>query len=266
MNHRSAVPVVLILFAAACNVRPPVDSQVVPPGKILNFAILYSENCAGCHGQDGKGGLAISLADPVYLAIVDDAAIRATTARGVSGTAMPAFAQSSGGSLTDEQTDAIVAGIRTWEKPGFLSGVNPPPHTAHALGDPNRGAHVYDTYCSSCHGVGGRGGAHASSIVDDSYLALVSDQGLRTSVIVGRPELGAPDWRGDVPGKPLSDENVSDVVAWLAAQRPPILPKLVAARVRRDSHRISPQRRADSMEFPRRRNIVTFLAFVRGIR
>ena len=60
----------------------------------------------------------------------------------------------------------------------------------------------------------------ASSIVDGSYLALVSDQNLRTTVIVGRPELGAPDWRGDVPGKPMSPEDVSDVVAWLAAQRP----------------------------------------------
>ena len=48
----------------------------------------------------------------------------------------------------------------------------------------------------------------------------MSDQGLRTIVIVGRPELGAPDWRGDVPGKPMSPQDVSDVVAWLAAQRP----------------------------------------------
>ena len=74
-------------------------------------------------------------------------------------------------------------------------------------------------YCSSCHGADGRGGKRASSIVDGSYLALVSDQNLRTTVIVGRPELGAPDWRGDMPGNPMSPEEVSDVVAWLVAQR-----------------------------------------------
>jgi len=56
--------------------------------------------------------------------------------------------------------------------------------------------------------------------VDGSYLALVSDQNLRTTVIVGRPEMGAPDWRGDVPGKPMSLDDVTDVVAWLGAQRP----------------------------------------------
>lgn len=226
MNNRSVVPAALILFATACTLRPPVDSQVVAPRKILDFAVLYSENCAGCHGQDGKGGLAVALGDPVYLAIADAAAIRATTTRGVPGTAMPAFAKSSGGSLTDAQIDAIIAGIRTWEKPGFLGGSKPPTYMAQAAGDARRGANVYDAYCSSCHGAGGRGGAHASSIVDGSYLALVSDQGLRTTVIVGRPELGAPDWRGDAPGTPMSSENISDVVAWLSAQRPQSPPQV----------------------------------------
>ena len=89
-----------------------------------------------------------------------------------------------------------------------------------APGDPQRGADVYRTYCSSCHGADGRGGSKASSIVDGSYLALVSDQQLRTIVIAGRPELGAPDWRGDVAGRPMSAQEVSDVVAWLSSQRP----------------------------------------------
>jgi cytochrome c oxidase cbb3-type subunit III len=236
MIRRALLPAALVLTMTACSVRPPVDAQVVAPSKILDFAVLYSENCAGCHGPDGKGGLAIALGDPVYLAIADDAAIRATTAKGVSGTAMPAFAQSSGGSLTDAQIAAIVAGIRTWAKPGFLSGSTPPPYAAQFPGDASRGAKVYDDYCSSCHGAGGRGGGqassiHASSIVDESYLALVSDQGLRTTVIVGRPEFGVPDWRGDVPGKPMSSENVSDVVAWLSAQRPQS-PQQVAGGVR----------------------------------
>jgi hypothetical protein len=57
--------------------------------------------------------------------------------------------------------------------------------------------------------------------VDGSYLALVSDQGLRTTVIAGRPELGAPDWRGNVPGTPMTPQDIADVVAWLSAQRAP---------------------------------------------
>ena len=207
---------------SAASGRPPTDSQVVPPAKVVNFSLLYAKNCAGCHGRDGKGGAAVALGDPVYLAIADDATITRVTADGVSGTAMPAFSQHSGGMLTDRQIEAIVHGIRgLWAKPDALRGADPPPYLAKRPGDPKRGATVFEDYCSSCHGADGRGGNRASSIVDGAYLALVSDQTLRTNVIVGRPEMGAPDWRGDLPGKPMSPDNVSDVVAWLAAQRPP---------------------------------------------
>lgn len=123
--------------------------------------------------------------------------------------------------LTDKQIDALVRGIRSWAKPDALQGVSPPSFAPQATGDPQRGADVYRTYCSSCHGGDGRGGK-ATSIVDGSYLALVSDQELRLNVILGRPAQGAPDWRGDIPGRPMSEQEISDVVAWLAAQRPAI--------------------------------------------
>jgi cytochrome c oxidase cbb3-type subunit 3 len=217
---------VLALSITACNAfkkapgRPSPNSQVIPPGEITYFNVLYGKNCAGCHGEDGRGGPAIGLGDPVYLAIADDATIRRVTADGIPGTAMAAFAQSSGGMLSKEQIDAIVTGMRTrWGKPTLFGSLNPPPYSAQIAGDAKRGATVYATYCSSCHGAEGRGGK-ASSVVDGSYLALVSNQGLRTTVIVGRPELGAPDWRGNVPKKPMSPEDIADVVAWLAAQRP----------------------------------------------
>ena len=164
---------------------------MIPPNKIMDFNSLYARNCAGCHGPDGKGGAAIGLGDPVYLAIADDATIRRVTADGVAGTSMPAFAQHSGGMLTDDQIDVIVGGIRTrWAKPDALRDANPPPYAAQSPGDPKRGADVYGIYCSSCHGADGRGGKRASSIVDASYLALVSDQNLRTTVIVGTARIG----------------------------------------------------------------------------
>ena len=170
--------------------------------------------------MDGKGGATIALANPVFLAIADDTVIRRIASNGVPGTPMPAFAQSAGGMLTEKQIDALVSGIRSWAKPNTLGDQTPPPYTAPAPGDPQRGADAYRTYCSSCHGANGRGGSKASSIVNGSYLALVSDQRLRTIVIAGRPELGAPDWRGDVVGRPMSGQEVSDVVAWLSSQRP----------------------------------------------
>jgi mono/diheme cytochrome c family protein len=200
--------------------QPLKDSETLAPNQILNFDVLYAQNCSGCHGTEGRGGAAIALADPVYLAIADDNAIRKVIANGVRGTSMPAFAESSGGMLTDKQIEVITAQIRSgWSKPGILAGANPPSYAAKSAGNTLQGEVAYRTYCESCHGPGGRGGPKGSSITDDSFLALVSDQGLRTIVIAGRPELGAPDWRENIPGKPMTDQDITDVVAWLASRR-----------------------------------------------
>jgi len=215
--------IALLLIWTACAHSPGAPrsgSEVVPPSKVVDFRLLYGQNCAGCHGADGRGGASIALANPIFLAIADDNVIRRIAANGVPGTPMPAFAQSAGGMLNDRQIDALVRGIRSWAKPDAVGNQAPPPYTAEAPGDPQRGADAYRTYCSSCHGVEGRGGKRASSIVDGSYLALISDQQLRTIVITGRPELSAPDWRGDVEGRPMSAQDISDVVAWLSSQRP----------------------------------------------
>jgi len=216
-------PALSMLLLSACSSppgRPGKDSEIPAPSEISDFTTLYAENCAGCHGTEGRGGAAIALADPVYLAVVDDTAMRNIIANGVRGTSMPAFAQSAGGMLTDKQIDVITSEIRShWGRPGILDAANPPSYTAKSPGDVQRGEASYRTYCSSCHGPEGRGGPKGSAITNDSFLALVSDQGLRTIVIAGRPELGAPDWRGNLPGKPMSDQEITDVVRWLVSHR-----------------------------------------------
>jgi cytochrome c oxidase cbb3-type subunit 3/ubiquinol-cytochrome c reductase cytochrome c subunit len=63
--------------------------------------------------------------------------------------------------------------------------------------------------------------------VDPAYLALVSDQSLRSTVIAGRADLGHPNWKDYVPGHPLKPEEITDVVAWLAAHREPVPGRLV---------------------------------------
>jgi mono/diheme cytochrome c family protein len=204
---------------SGCGARPQ-SAEVVAPNEVLEFGSLYADNCAGCHGPNGRGGAAIALADPVYLAIADDAAIRRVIANGVRGTAMPAFAASAGGLLTEKQLDVLVQRMRTqWSRPGILDGANAPAYAAKSAGDSLRGEAAFKTYCESCHGADGRGGPKGSDIGNDSFLALISDQGLRTIVIAGRPELGAPDWRGNKRGQPMSDQEVTDVVAWLASRR-----------------------------------------------
>jgi cytochrome c oxidase cbb3-type subunit III len=221
MSHGMAALASLLALAAChgSSARPPVEPAALAPTEVMDFGPLYSANCAGCHGRNGRGGAALGLADPVYLAIAGDPVIRAATARGVPGTTMPAFAQSAGGMLTDAQIDVITKGIRSWSRSAGLDGATPPPYAPAAAGDPHRGEQTYGVFCASCHGARGEGTAKGSAITNDSFLALISDQGLRTVVITGRPELGAPGWRDYVPGRPISNEEVTDVVAWLTSKR-----------------------------------------------
>jgi cytochrome c oxidase cbb3-type subunit III len=222
-RYLSMFAVVSIWLLSACSSahgRPGKDSEVPAPGEITDFRTLYAENCAGCHGAEGRGGAAIALADPVYLAIIDEPTMHKIIANGAHGSLMPAFAQSAGGMLTDQQIEFISSGIFSqWAQRGILDGSDKPSYVAQNPGTAAKGELAYRTYCSSCHGTAGQGGPKGSAITNDSFLALLSDQELRTIVIVGRPELGAPDWRGNVPGKPMSDQEITDVVAWLASHR-----------------------------------------------
>jgi cytochrome c oxidase cbb3-type subunit III len=212
-----------LLFCLGCGRLPgkPTAADVeLEPREIRDFALLFRQNCSGCHGVDGRGNGALSLNNPTYLAIVSDDVLRRGTSFGIAGTLMPAFLKSAGGTLTDEQVEILVREMRSrWSKPDELGNATPPPYAATTPGDLNRGAEVYAIFCASCHGSDGRGTPKAGAMVDDSYLALVSDQGLRTLVIAGRPDLRHPDWRGYVPSRAMTAQEVTDLVAWLASKR-----------------------------------------------
>ena len=227
-----------ITLLTGCNThlpgQPTEAERWRAPAEIIDFNQLYTQNCAGCHGAGGKLGAARSLNDPLYLAFVTDDALRQAISKGRAGTNMPAFSEQAGGHLTDQQIELIVAGMRSnWSRPDDFKGVELPRYSvdgsstatnndiatkAPQAGDASRGAATYKTYCSSCHGSNGDGGS-AGSIVDPNFLNLISDQGLRTTVVVGRADIGKPDWRGNVPGHPMSAQEINDVVAWLAARR-----------------------------------------------
>jgi cytochrome c oxidase cbb3-type subunit 3/ubiquinol-cytochrome c reductase cytochrome c subunit len=219
----SALALLSLTMLAACsslNRKPRTDPEPVAPSQVLDFDTLYAQNCAGCHGAQGRGGASIALANPVYMAIVDKSTLRSIVANGVRGTSMPALAQPAGGMLTGQQIEVITTGIFSrWGRKQVLDGASPPSYAANVAGNVDRGQLAFGTYCASCHGSEGGGTQKGSAITNDSFLALVSDQGLRTIVITGRPELGAPDWRANVPGHPMTDQEITDVVAWLASRR-----------------------------------------------
>ncbi len=225
MNRILAGIVLLAILGCfcACNNmpgRPKPGPEVPRPEEIMDFSTLYSQNCAGCHGADGQLGPATPLANPEYQALIDDATLAEIISNGQKGTRMPPFAKKGGGNLSDAQIMALVKGIRSlWFKGDVLQGLNPPPYSTEHSGDVAHGKEVYSTQCASCHGKAEGPAGPKGSILNGPFLALVSDQTIRTTAIVGRPDLGMPDWRSRIPGSPMTAQDITDVVAWISSQR-----------------------------------------------
>src|SRR5271170_5511933 len=228
MRRNGSLLVVLLSGAAlaglGCNNspgKPGPEPEVPRPDQVLDFATLYKQNCVACHGNSNEPGAALYLANPVYLAVAGEANLKAVIANGVQGKLMPPFARSAGGMLTDQQVDILAKGlISTWGKPGTLDNLHPPSYKATSTPDPAGVQKVFATYCASCHGTNANGedGDVKGSLIDPAFLALISDQNVRSIVISGmNPDM--PNFHEHEDLAPLTDQNVTDVVAWVAFHR-----------------------------------------------
>ncbi len=209
--------------------KPGFRPETLRPDQTVGFNILYKSNCSACHGDRGLNGPALPLNNPVYLAWAGKDHMLPIVSSGESLRTSHSFAQSGGGMLTDQQVAIIVNGmIAHWGKPEILNGANLPGYSATTNPDIAAGSKAFQAHCASCHGTDGSG-AKASgaaskevvtgSIVDPTYLSLISTQGLRDVLVSGLPGEGMPDWRGDGSGSPMTDKEVTDIVGWLESHR-----------------------------------------------
>jgi cbb3-type cytochrome c oxidase subunit III len=93
----------LFIFASAPQAAPASDG-----------AALFQQNCAMCHGNDGKGFAAIKtpdFTDPKWQASMTDKEIAEVIKNGKKGTPMPAF----GGKLKQEDIQTLVRYIRAFD-------------------------------------------------------------------------------------------------------------------------------------------------------
>ena len=202
--------------------KPGLTEETIRPDQVTDFNTLYSQNCAACHGDHGKNGAALSLANPLYLAFAGAQNLQRITANGVPGTMMPGFSKASGGMLTDQQISIVAQGmIKAWGNSPMPDNQALPAYASSAAANPAQGQKAFGAYCASCHGADGAGVAgrgQPGSLVDPAYLSLISDQGLRTIVVTGKPEQGMPDYRS-YSGHALTDQEITDIVQWLASHR-----------------------------------------------
>jgi len=75
-----------------------------------------------------------------------------------------------------------------------------------------RGARTFGTYCAGCHGSAAKGGPGAPNLIR-SLVVLDDEKGNLIAPVIreGRPDKG-------MPKLPLSEPQISDIVAWLHAR------------------------------------------------
>jgi cytochrome c oxidase cbb3-type subunit 3 len=208
-----------LLGASACEPPGKPKAEEGVNTETTDFAVLFGENCAGCHGQDGKNGPGRPLNNALYMKLIPREELHKVLEYGRPGTQMPAWSKAQGGPLSEKQIDALVDGMKTrWSK-GFEPGkaALPSYSVGDDKGDPNHGKQLFTKSCNLCHGPHGAIGP----VTDPMYLSLVTDQMLRTSIIVGRDDMGMPNYKILNGGRPLSNQDVTDLVTYLASLRPP---------------------------------------------
>ncbi len=226
MIRSRALPIGL-LFAAtailqtACEKRPDGKMHFMgepnpaakwkPSEDITDFTALYSQNCIACHGAGKTVAASIAMDNQTYLNLVPADILKNIITNGVKGTRMPGFGEAEGGGLTGRQIEILVNGILAWKKPLDTSAGALPAY-AGPLGNAANGQALFSQSFEKDR-------PPAETYLNPAFLGLVSNQYLRTLVIVGIPELGYPDYHGFIPGRSLTDQEVSDVTAWLVTNR-----------------------------------------------
>jgi cytochrome c oxidase cbb3-type subunit 3 len=219
-------------LASGCGRPDPADAPK-RLDEITDFAELFSQRCAGCHGAEGRFGAVPPLNDPLVLGIIPDDVLRQVVVKGRPGTLMPPRGGRHWDSLTPKQIEIVISGIRDdWGQGAAKAARGAPPYLAPKQpGDASKGQELFAGICARCHGAEGRGG-DAGPLHSPAFLALVSDQLIRRTVIAGRSDLGMPDYihlgRMGPAGEPLTSEQISDIVAYVTGWRLPSMEPGVA--------------------------------------
>lgn len=119
---------VLVAYLRDGGGRPPqtLARHPTPAGDMDRGALLYIQNCAGCHGTNQ---LAPSLKNPTFQAAAGDGFLADTIRNGRADTAMPAFQREGAAGLSDQEIGDLIAFIRA-----MLTHPVGPDHAADASG------------------------------------------------------------------------------------------------------------------------------------
>jgi len=183
---------------------------------------LFTTNCAPCHGDFGEGGpnptlrgdIIAPISTAEYLKTRDDFTLRAIIAQGQPNYGMSPFGSSFGGHLDDNEIDALVAFLRSWED-------NPPVELPPEIVVEEislSSADIYQDLCAQCHGSHGEGGL-APALANADFLAANTDEDLFNTINEGHAATAMIAW-----GEILSSKQIQQLILLIRAMDPLTVP------------------------------------------
>jgi len=171
---------------------------------------LFAENCAFCHGTFGEGGQNPARQDDIiapissaeYLSTRNDFTLFTITAQGQPNFGMSPFSVVFGGPLNEDQINAIVSYMRSWE-------LDPPvdnPPEVQLLDNINlSGQEIYNTICAQCHIVGDS--SQSPLLESPAFQDNYQDQDIFDSIKYGHPSSSMIAF-----GSLLTDEQILELI------------------------------------------------------
>jgi len=185
------------------------------PARVARGQVLFAV-CGACHGAQGEGrqGMGPRLNSNTFLAAASDDFLVRTIRQGRAGTTMMAW----GALYPAEDIQSLVAYIRSLNSTPVAT-LNETPIN----GDAARGAALYASICSACHGRTGAGyqeTANGTGIGRAAFLDSVSNGFLRHIIKHGKSgtKMRPFDQSSKVAVANLTDQQVDDVIAHLRSQ------------------------------------------------
>jgi len=177
----------------------PIETLARDPTVTVIGGVLYEDNCAACHGRDGRGNQALgspNLVDGNSLYGNEADAILTSILDGRNGVMPPL-----GGVLGHQGANEVAAYVLT------LNGYQAPPDWVAA------GKIRFETVCVACHGADGQGNPQigAPDLTDDVWLYGRDFNRMTETIRDGRNGF-MPAWR-----ERLGEDRARAIAAWVYA-------------------------------------------------
>ena len=224
---------VMIMMGLALALAMPAAGQPLTASAHARGRMLYQENCAVCHGENGDAETPVgrllkprprNFADPVEMGRVTVDRMYRAIKEGRPGTAMAAWGQI----LSETEVGDLIDYIHDL---GVLRGTAPLPAKRLSL---EIGRRIYDKDCASCHGASGGADTEFARLLsppprsfrDPIGMARLDDGRLYLAIHRGRAGTAMGGW-----GSLLSPAEIIDLMRYVRTLVQPLPAGMIASQL-----------------------------------